>query len=584
MEKRTNKRKDNKRQINILRWTLVAISLFVLVIMVYNISDASDYEVYEYTEFINVTALEDDITSMEIVLEEDTDILIRSSQQMFQIKAGDEVIYDYTSLEEQAIGKCLPSRWHIVELHGISEETVITIEYYTPYTSYKDYIPTVYYGDAVDLLAFVNIKTFPACVAAWLIILIGIFTLFVCYIYKDEEINYINYLGIFLIMFGLWSWGEAKSYLFNYTDLFLQSQITILDMMIIPIPIMLFIRSSTYLPKRRKVIDGYIATCILSTIIGCLLALSNVVDLIEYIRIPQILLVIGVGLLCYMVVTTKQRRATDFVHTKLNRTALVILVVCTILEIIYLLSGNIFDFGITIRVGVILYIAIVYTIEILRVRDKRKYEVKENMEMKTELDKANIYLMSGKMTPHFIHNTLLAIQELCYSDPQEAANAIEIFSRYIRINLDGIGQHEVIPFEKELECIQLYMGIQQICYEDDVQFETDLQAKDFYIPPFCIQPIVENAVIHGIRKCRRQGCIRLKTWMEEECIVIQVEDNGAGFEVDEKKRTSFSSSISVVYRLEKVLNGKLDIMSKVGEGTIVTLRIPKQRRGDDGID
>lgn len=275
----------------------------------------------------------------------------------------------------------------------------------------------------------------------------------------------------------------------------------------------------------------------------------------------------------------------DIMDRKILKSVVVgFLAVICIYEMISFGMGNTFDWISLVELGMITFVVVVYEIEIKKVREKYQKELELKLEMREKLDAANLHLMTGKMTPHFMHNTLLAIQELCYSDPREAAEAIGIFSKYIRTNLGGIGESNLIPFDKELEHLQLYMAIQEICYEDDIQFHVDIREHDFYLPQFTVEPIIENAVVHGVRKCRRQGIIYLRTWREDNDVMIEVQDNGIGFEVDDEKKSRFSSSVSVVYRIEKVLGGKIEIDSILGEGTTVTLRIPMRERGGEYHD
>lgn len=283
----------------------------------------------------------------------------------------------------------------------------------------------------------------------------------------------------------------------------------------------------------------------------------------------------------------ENRERVGKVNTKkraMNRLSVAVLLISTLMEIYSMYRNSTFGVGNYIRVGIVIFMTLIFVIEIMEIREKREEALAMEEEMKHQLDVANLHIMNDKMTPHFMYNTLLAIQELCYSEPKEAAKSIGIFSKYTRINLEGIGEKKLIPFAKEFEYIQLYMSIQQMCYEEQIEFQTDLEVMQFGIPPFSIQPIVENAVIHGIRKCMRPGVIKLRTWREDEYIMIQIEDNGAGVQLDETGHQEFSSSAAVVYRIEKILNGKIAIHSEIDKGTTVTIQIPDNRGIEEDYD
>lgn len=562
---------------------IVVPSILAILILVMQLShSAEQYDVEVYTNYIDEQEYADGTNSFKIDLtdvEGHYDLMIRTAMQVMTVKSGDEVIYECVVTEEQVIGEMPPSQWHLIELTDVQREEEIVIEYYSSYQLYEDNVPLIYYGTAEDLISYVTILTFPTCVTAWLTILIGMATILLCYVYQYKEIFYINYLGIFLIMFGMWSWGESKTRLFNYANLFIQSHITLFMIMIIPLPLVLYLRHKSMTSVVKRTWDVYAIICGCSTVIGVTLALTEVLDLIEYIVVSQIIIVAGIGMMVWANVIEGRERIGKYDKKKfaLNKVAVIILLISTLMEIYSMYHNGTFGIGNYIRVGVVFFITFIFVVEIIEIRDKRAESLAMEEEMKKKLDAANLHIMNDKMTPHFIYNTLLVIQELCYSDPKEAAKSIGIFSKYTRINLEGIGEKKLIPFTKELEYIQLYMSIQKLCYEEEIEFQTDLQVTRFGIPPFSIQPIVENAVIHGIRKCMGHGVIKLKTWKEDGYILIRIEDNGAGFHTNEVTHQGFSSNEAVVYRIEKLLHGKLEVRSSIENGTIVTIQIPENQ-------
>jgi sensor histidine kinase YesM len=109
----------------------------------------------------------------------------------------------------------------------------------------------------------------------------------------------------------------------------------------------------------------------------------------------------------------------------------------------------------------------------------------------------------------------------------------------------------------------------------------DIKAEDFSVLPLSIQPLVENAIRHGVHKRgRKGGRVVLRTWSEEDARIVEVEDTGVGFDVEniqeevaQGKRDSTGLS-NIRFRLEKVMGAKLEIHSVVGAGTRVTVRIP----------
>jgi hypothetical protein len=129
---------------------------------------------------------------------------------------------------------------------------------------------------------------------------------------------------------------------------------------------------------------------------------------------------------------------------------------------------------------------------------------------------------------------------------------IERLSAYLRQNLDSLGQPECIPFAKELEHTRIYTDIEQVRF-DTIRVEYDVGDRDFSLPPLTLQPLVENAIRHGVR-IREQGIVRIATRRTADCHEILVEDNGAGFDVEslEKSDDNHIGIRNVRERLEKM--------------------------------
>ena len=185
--------------------------------------------------------------------------------------------------------------------------------------------------------------------------------------------------------------------------------------------------------------------------------------------------------------------------------------------------------------------------------------------------------MLSQIQPHFLFNALSATVSLCHTDPEEAAEAITEFSRYLRGNIDAVGKEGTIPFSDELKHIKAYMKIEKRRMQDMLSVEYNIGVKDFAIPPLSVQPLMENAVKHGISENGKPGTVKLTTYEDENNYYISVEDDGAGFDVMEVNDSSRNhvGIQNVRLRVEKMCNGRLDIVSSIGNGTHSKITIPK---------
>ena len=150
--------------------------------------------------------------------------------------------------------------------------------------------------------------------------------------------------------------------------------------------------------------------------------------------------------------------------------------------------------------------------------------------LEKEASRIQTAMLSSQIQPHFLYNTLTTIQEMCYTDPEQAADLIVHFSRYLRTNIDFMDYTDLIPFEKELEHIENYLYIQNTRFGNALVFEKDITVTEFQIPPLSVQPLIENAIKYGIRKNGNHGTIRLETKQTAEGICILVKNSGPGFD------------------------------------------------------
>lgn len=188
-----------------------------------------------------------------------------------------------------------------------------------------------------------------------------------------------------------------------------------------------------------------------------------------------------------------------------------------------------------------------------------------------------IKIMMSQIQPHFMYNTLSTIQALCLSDPQKASETTGKFGTFLRQNIDSLSQTELIPFEKELEHTETYAEIEMVRFPF-LRIEYDTDDMDFEVPALTIQPLVENAIRHGIR-IRKSGVVRIISRYENGVHVLIVQDNGKGFDVTTLKDNDGThiGISNVKERIEKMCGGTFEIESERDEGTTVTIRIPEDK-------
>ena len=192
-------------------------------------------------------------------------------------------------------------------------------------------------------------------------------------------------------------------------------------------------------------------------------------------------------------------------------------------------------------------------------------------------------IMLAQIQPHFLFNTLTVIRQLCRDDPEKAERGVTEFAKYLRHNMDSLNMDRPIPFKEELEHVREYLELLKLRFGDELNVEYDLEYTDFEMPTLTLQPLVENAVLHGVRaNDSGRGMITIRSKSLPDHTEVIVEDNGVGFDtaVLEKQVNennggrSHMGLINVKRRLSMMCDGRMEIESEPGGGTVVRVVIP----------
>lgn len=203
---------------------------------------------------------------------------------------------------------------------------------------------------------------------------------------------------------------------------------------------------------------------------------------------------------------------------------------------------------------------------------------REARELEREVEKANMAVMISQIQPHFLYNALNTIKSLIRRDPKKAEQAVIDFSYYLRGNMDSLTHTEPIPFETELAHVKYYCDIELLRFSDKLKIEYDIQEKKFCVPTLSIQPIVENAIKHGVTKKPEGGTVRISTASDDKDYIVTVKDDGVGFDpstIEEDDGRSHVGIQNIRYRFENMMHATVSIESEKGVGTCVIIRIPK---------
>ena len=199
----------------------------------------------------------------------------------------------------------------------------------------------------------------------------------------------------------------------------------------------------------------------------------------------------------------------------------------------------------------------------------------EKIVLNAKLTESRVSTMMSQIRPHFIYNTLGSIEQLCNIDPPKAGELVHNFAKYLRGNFRELDNPKPILMSQEMEHVHHYVSIENVRFPD-MTFLFEMNSADFPIPALTIQPIVENAIKHGLMKLQKGGTIHVVSYETDTHYCVKVEDDGAGFDtdilLDERKHVGIRN---IRGRLKAMVNGTLEIESTEGVGTKVLIMIPK---------
>ena len=210
--------------------------------------------------------------------------------------------------------------------------------------------------------------------------------------------------------------------------------------------------------------------------------------------------------------------------------------------------------------------------ELMLLVDQGKRYIKQ----KEEIADQKVRLAVLQMRPHFIYNTMTSIYCLIEQDAPKAQQVTLDFTNYLRKNFTAIAKEETIPFTEELEHTRAYLAVEQVRFKGKLFVEFDMPYTNFRLPPLTLQPIVENAVKHGVDPDLDPLYITVRTREDKQEAEITVEDTGPGFELNDNNEPHIALG-NIRERLEMMCNGELTISEREGGGTVIRIIISNKQ-------
>jgi len=441
------------------------------------------------------------------------------------------------------------------------------------YRDYQDETPDFLLGSALAIYKASFYQALPEMVLSLCVVLAGLF-LFCIAVYSSVQHKLASRLyaqSTLAVFTGLWRFTYGRfAYLLLENHTVFVYYLSVVSLMLVALAMLNCVEVGDHKKGSRAIAACSLIYCAVN-IVQVLLQLAGILDLRQMLKITHVTLIVSAAMLIMSngVVWFQHHRKADKLIDRNYSWLLGIGVIADLL--LYYFSAS--SVGMLFTLCAILIYSMLEGVQLLIRYSRQKSELEE---MNTQLMLSRTTTMMSQIRSHFVFNILNAISGMCKYDPEKADDTIVRFARYLRSNIDIMENDKNIPFTTDLKQLEDYVILEQVRFGDKLEFYTDIKEDRFMIPPLILQPVVENAIKHGISKKQSAGTIILRTHATDRDIVITVEDDGVGFDVRELSKENSVGIRNIRFRLRHLVNGTLDITSKIGTGTTVTITIPRK--------
>ena len=460
--------------------------------------------------------------------------------------------------------------------NGVTEDTKFTLEVINPYRQplrFSDCFEVVLsHGNGAYVRFF--FEAMPMISLSLLVCFFGIF-LFPIANFILCKVNY-KYLafGVVCFFWGLLIIGKSTAWYLNLwiTDPTVCMAVDILLSDFFFITVLCYLISNLTGKGMRLIADITASIYLLAVVATILLHFTVGKDLFTFFTVVNFRAMTAIIIMMVLLFIESRKNCQTIVLLFAWMPLTLSVILETINQYLYFTNIRFYYYG--------LAVTMLYQI-VQMVIDLRKHylETIHYQQLQRELYEAKVGVMVSQIQPHFMYNALSSIAMMCQIDPDKAQEATVTFADYLRGNMDSLNQTGPVPFETELEHLKKYLYIEKMRFAEMLNIEYDIQTTDFKLPLLSIQPLVENAVKHGVGMKEDGGTVRIATKETDTAYEVIITDDGVGFDTEAPKPDDGKSHVGMENtrkRLHDMCGGKVEITSVIGEGTTAKVIIPKE--------
>lgn len=484
-----------------------------------------------------------------------------------EVYVGDECVYFLRSAKDDVF-TTVGDTWVMIPLYEEDAGKEVRVLLTPLYENYQTEMPEFMLGSENAISDVILYRAMPALLLSVCVMFTGILLICLAIYHSVKGVfgSRMYALGLMALGAGLWRLTyDRVIYLLMGDHAVMIYTISIISIMIVALSMLNFVETDE---KGKEMIRGCSCVYCGMYIVQLLLQIIGFADLRQTLKGVHITLIVSAVIFMWNSIRQWHRQREK---RKANLGWILGAGVLIDLWMYYFSVTSIYM--VFTMVGILCY-SILEGMQLLFDYIEQKNALEE-MEIQLTLSRTNT--MMSQIRSHFVFNVLNAISGLCKYNPEKADETVIRFARYLRNNIDIMEKDGNIPFRTDLQQLEDYVALEQVRFGDKIELYTDIEYDDFVIPQLILQPVVENAIKHGLSKKQGEGSIILRTRDEGNRIVIIVEDDGVGFDMEELKKETSVGIRNIRFRLEHLVGGKMNMLSEIGKGTTVTITIPKER-------
>lgn len=495
----------------------------------------------------------------------DTELTFYKSHHWIDIWIGETHVYSLKPSTELDFIKTPGGKWVILPIFREDAGKMVRVVMTPVYEDYVAKDVEIFIGSSLKVYQRELKQELIAIILSFLNISVGIGLIPVaiyCRYIKQKGMDIVS-LSVIGITIGLWQLtnNDFSMFFLSGKEIYLY-YVSVTMLLVCTIPL---VRSASVRlhSKEKKILYLYLAIAAVLAIIELLLQLLGVVDLRQMFPIIHGNIFIGAVLLIGSAIYERIKGYGRYGNVWI----LAVGVLCDLL--LYYIRGT--ASGLLMLLLAVLIFVLLEGVTLLFYYMKQKQLLEET---EIRLINSRAITMTSQIRSHFVFNVLNAISGMCKYNPEKADETIIQFSRYLRNNIGIMEDDKMCPFPMVLQRLEDYVALEQVRFGDKIVLVTDFEITNFQMPSLIIQPIVENAIRHGISKKENGGTILLSTWEEDDTIFIEINDDGVGFDMQALEKEESVGLKNIRFRLQYLAHGTLTIHSKIGNGTKVTITLP----------